>query len=180
MTTIGDAATYRHFLPRILELAADGAGEIGFEPEVIAGKLVYGEWRRWRQDQQQAVADLFDAAARLALAMPLEDGCRIENWLAGIARLDLPLTHLLVAWRACDADGPVLQLASWASEWAGDRRETVPPFWNEVAGTPRLAMRDWLISRDTMMQLVDGLRRIREEDRGVLAGAIDRIRARLS
>lgn len=180
MTTIGDAAAYRHFLPRILELAANGSEVLGLEPEVIAGKLVYGNWQSWGGDQQAATAALFDAAAQTALALPGIDPNRIESWLCGIARLDLRLDHILDRWRASRAPGATLQLASFASDWAGDRREVVPPYWKDVSNYTRQQARDWLISRATMAQLVDGLGMIAEEDRWLLSDAIDRIRFRLT
>ena len=180
MTTIGDEATYRRFLPRILELAADGAWDVGLEPELIAGKLVYGDWRSWSLDQQDSVAAVFEAAARTALIVPSIDDTRIESWLAGLARLALPTEHLLDQWRASRSRGAVLQLATFANDWAGDRREQVPPYWDEVPHPHRQQVRDWLISRATMAQLVDGLGAIAEEDRWLLSGAIDRIRFRLN
>lgn len=39
MTTVDGPDTYRHFLPRILELALDNPPHVGAEPDVIAGKL---------------------------------------------------------------------------------------------------------------------------------------------
>ena len=97
MTTVGDVVAYRHFLPRILEVAAQGVREVGLEPELIAGKLVYGGWRGWCGDRQAAVTDLFESAFWQSVDMPIEDDGRIENWLTGMAVAGLPLYDALNA-----------------------------------------------------------------------------------
>lgn len=52
MTTWGDTDDFRHFLPRILELVAEGK----FDPAALR-KLNYGEWKTWPENEQAAVKD---------------------------------------------------------------------------------------------------------------------------
>jgi len=55
MTTWGDSEDFRHFLPRIFELMAN----TGFivETFIVLGKLSYGKWKEWPQDEQQVVIE---------------------------------------------------------------------------------------------------------------------------
>ncbi len=63
MTTWGDIEDYKHFLPRILELATAKEGEAwpGMEFWMIAGKLDYGEWRTWPVNEQNAIIEYLRA-----------------------------------------------------------------------------------------------------------------------
>jgi hypothetical protein len=58
MTTWGDENDFRHFLPRVLELLSD-ARERRNLPElfVIFGKLRYGHYQSWPQQEQGAIID---------------------------------------------------------------------------------------------------------------------------
>lgn len=53
MTTWGDTTDFKHFLPRILELMTEGAFHIDIS--IITGKLEYGKWRDWPQNEQEAI-----------------------------------------------------------------------------------------------------------------------------
>ena len=50
MTTWGDENDFRHFLPRIFELLVSD-GELGWDEEVMLGKLAIAEWKRWPEDE---------------------------------------------------------------------------------------------------------------------------------
>jgi len=53
MTTVGDVDDFRHFLPRILELAL--STEFPVAREVVPGKLRYAKWTEWPAGESQAV-----------------------------------------------------------------------------------------------------------------------------
>jgi len=55
MTTWGDVPDFKHFLPRMLELAALHDAPYGFW--IIIDKLEYGHWRTWLQSEQQALEE---------------------------------------------------------------------------------------------------------------------------
>jgi len=62
MTTFGDEQDYRHFLPRILELASFGrTPHIGFDLWLIGNKLTYGRWTTWPADEQAAISEWVQA-----------------------------------------------------------------------------------------------------------------------
>jgi len=61
MTTWGGADDFRHFLPRIFELIAADGGRDWIDPEVVFGKLPYGDWLRWPEHERQALSSFFEA-----------------------------------------------------------------------------------------------------------------------
>jgi hypothetical protein len=60
MTTWGDDRDFRHFLPRLLELLAFEP-DFSVDPEILAEKLRYGEWRQWPRAEQIAVENYLQA-----------------------------------------------------------------------------------------------------------------------
>jgi hypothetical protein len=56
LLTWGDVKDFKHFLPRIFELAVLHHDTDTFvDPEVICGKLRYGDWRSWPEPEQQSI-----------------------------------------------------------------------------------------------------------------------------
>ncbi|PXA86100.1 hypothetical protein DMC25_09275 [Caulobacter sp. D4A] len=100
MTTVGDDRDYRHFLPRLLELAAQkDCGDMGTDPEELARKTVHGDFKKWPRDERAAVIGVFTAAARQAIGEAL-DQATPEPWLIGLGELGESVSPLLQAWLA--------------------------------------------------------------------------------
>ncbi|SFT35213.1 hypothetical protein SAMN05216474_0049 [Lishizhenia tianjinensis] len=55
MTTWGNVNDFKHFLPRILDLSA--CNELSVDLFVVLGKLEYGHWKTWPQNEQKAVVE---------------------------------------------------------------------------------------------------------------------------
>jgi hypothetical protein len=53
MTTWGDVNDFKHYLPRIFELAA--TRKLIVDTFVILGKLDYGNWKEWESDEQNSI-----------------------------------------------------------------------------------------------------------------------------
>lgn len=72
MTTFGDVEDFKHFLPRLLELLAreveaDGAREdLGFNEEILGGKLTLAGYEGWPEVEREAVEGFLDAPWRAA------------------------------------------------------------------------------------------------------------------
>ena len=73
MTTVGDAALYRYFLPRILQEAANGAPFIGYDAPTIGGKLDLAVWTKWTAREQDAVKCFAVAMREAALVVGAPD-----------------------------------------------------------------------------------------------------------
>jgi hypothetical protein len=113
MTTVGSADDYRHFLPRIFELASNDQTHLGFQAPIIASKLKYGGWTDWPVEQQAAVRDIFEAIFQWAIELHPNLDQSAPGWLCGSARLDLPVERLLAAWRGSSSPEAALQFAEF-------------------------------------------------------------------
>lgn len=96
--TVGDVDDYRHFLPRVLELAILGEPSMGFDANVIAAKLERTAWRDWPSEEQQAVEALFQAAWRKTLTKHPDKGNAVP-WLEGMVVAGMDVATALAAWR---------------------------------------------------------------------------------
>jgi hypothetical protein len=59
MTTWGDVEDFKHFLPRIFELAS--ASGFVVDTAVLLGKLEYGNWSDWPENEQMAIKEILIA-----------------------------------------------------------------------------------------------------------------------
>lgn len=129
MTTIGGVNDYKHFLPRILELAVQGPGRVhvGGDPESLARKIVYGEFAGWPADERAAIVTALDAAWRQALRTSLEEE-EAEDWLRGLIALGEPNQERLSAWLENRAPLAGLHLADAVCSEIFWRENARPPF----------------------------------------------------
>ncbi len=100
ITTMGSVADYKHFLPRILELALcnpSSQGIPGFDLGVIGGKLTLGEWQGWPAAEREAIECLWRSAIQAALEAPCDDWTAdsLKEVLSGTVAAGLPLPPLL-------------------------------------------------------------------------------------
>jgi hypothetical protein len=114
MSTWGDEADFRWYLPRIAELVARG----GLELDLLTGKLTYGSWTRWPEPEQAALVAFLDAWWSRAvagsadgshmleelLAVRIDLGLDVEPWLDGLADAPLPALADLVQIAIAIAD----------------------------------------------------------------------------
>lgn len=130
MTTFGGVNDFRHFLPRIAELLSRG-GDVGVcDLSLFVGKLGYGKWSTWPENERGAVALWLDAMEvsyfrgdlRLRAIGPLWDaalarestGTFLDRWLssnapsARHALADALFAIAESAQRGRTADGPPL------------------------------------------------------------------------
>lgn len=88
LTTWGSADDFKHFLPRLLELAADPYDlSYDIDVEVLFGKLSYAKWRNWPREEQQAVASYFSALWQWLLALPVEEWV-LDDYLCAIGQAE--------------------------------------------------------------------------------------------
>src|SRR2546430_7623713 len=84
ITTWGEVHDFKHFLPRLLELAAE-AGEVGHTaPETLLHKLAFGQWRTWPRPEVEAIETLFPTLLTELLSSS-PDRPREPGWAAGTA-----------------------------------------------------------------------------------------------
>lgn len=150
MTTFGDAEDFKHFLPRLLELLAHelvarGAKEdLGFNEEILGGKLVLADYAGWPAVEREAVERFLGAmwGALLARFPTKLDADTFLCFLAQFTSLD----PYLALWRRTRTR-PALAHAAVAV-YAPYRSS----FW---PATSRQRFEDWLAESETfaMVQL---------------------------
>lgn len=167
MTTAGDEHHYRHFLPRILELAIDDPAWLGTEPPVIASRLKMAAWRGWPADQQSAVLHFFRAAFAAMLERHPRDATSAAEWFCGLIGLGDPPSLSIARWRASASPNAVLHMAAFIADEAKYLRRGATvrgAFWQEVSEEARAEVGKLLLSGATMNFLVAGVGRVSDED----------------
>jgi hypothetical protein len=116
--TVGGDEDYKHFLPRILEQAVTNPVYHGADPESLADRLQYADWRQWPADEQEAVLSVFNSAWLQASRMHT-DVLWAYGWLCGLAKLGEDVSNLLSSWLVPLTIEAALQVACFAmmGEW---------------------------------------------------------------
>jgi hypothetical protein len=103
MTTFGDVEDFKHFLPRLLELLAreveaEGAEEdLGFNEEILGGKLALAGYAGWPAVEREAVERFLDALWGALLAR-FPTHLDAETFLCFLAQFTT-LDRYLARWR---------------------------------------------------------------------------------
>jgi hypothetical protein len=145
MTTVGSANDYRHFLPRILELAVEEGGWMGADPPIIAQKLSLARWEDWLDREREAIISVFDAGWAQARRMHPDD-IEAEIWLCGLAALGVDVRPRLSNDLVATVDG-ALQVASFlasAPPCLGGDPEGRDAYWEYAPSTACEAVSTWL------------------------------------
>ncbi|MBL4619342.1 MAG: hypothetical protein JKX88_04500 [Marinicaulis sp.] len=93
--TVGGAAEYHYFFPRLLELRLT---DLGFWPdyEIILGNLKLASWREWPHEQRDAVISVVNECFEVLLKDANEfDSFEIEGIICGVARSGLAIDGYL-------------------------------------------------------------------------------------
>lgn len=107
MSTWGDVDDFRHFLPRIMELLGDPQERSNLFLFVIFGKLPYGHWETWQEQEQQAVNAYLLALWRWILMHEPGDGDYvIHEYLEALIDAKINCTPYLNVW--CKWHTPLL------------------------------------------------------------------------
>lgn len=147
LTTVGDVDDYRHFLPRILELAVYSQTYPGMEPTMIAGKLRTGNWLEWPEDEQKGLQDFFSLAWHQAVhSDDFAADCII--WFRAMTMLNAHIGWALERWIASRHPNTKIQLANFIQSQtkaifaeAGSARRD----WESVDNTIIEDIRKWML-----------------------------------
>jgi hypothetical protein len=153
MTTVDGPDTYRHFLPRILELGLEHGTHMGFEPWVIAGKLDCGNWRTWPNEEQDVIAHFFYVAWECTLADAHSD----HDWFLGIVRAGLDVDRALQYWQESESPGALIKCAHMIGFDLGRTDGGVileGPYWDEADIGLRKRLTSWLLAPEMRARFV--------------------------
>lgn len=151
LTTVGNDRDYRHFLPRILELAVTEPFWMGTEPPVLAGKLQMSDWRNWPVAERAAVTGFFHAAFDAAVMQHPDTGHHASRWLCGLVASGEEPDLALRRWLAATAENAALQLASFIDDQAKNWRRSGAvsgSWWDDLPMEPRRRIAQRLMSDD--------------------------------
>ncbi|WP_256754062.1 hypothetical protein [Mesorhizobium sp. Mes31] len=147
LTTVGDVDDYKHFLPRMLELAVHEQRWPGTQPTSIVLRLKRARWLDWPTREQAAIRALFDAAcSQVILAHPDEE--EAGNWICAYACLDLDLAPILEQWLVTPSIDAALQLAQFMqhdAKFVFENDTSERAIWSYVDETEIHRMRRWLL-----------------------------------
>ncbi|MFF5289312.1 hypothetical protein [Paractinoplanes globisporus] len=133
ISTWGDADDLRHFLPRLLELAAHG--DLPVDVATVVGKLRLARWSRWPPDQRDAIEAFAGAWWRRTLTIfPAPDDA--ATVLRAIGQAIDDLSPFLSAWLDPPTELAARHLAAFVDELAHSirRRPTgpvLPGWWHD-------------------------------------------------
>lgn len=117
VTGWGEVAHFKHFLPRLLELA--GTPEANDVPTLnadwLGDKLVRAGWSEWPSREREAIGRWWTALWEHALAQPLEAWWSARWVLGGCVRAGCDPRPFLDRWAADGGRDAVRHLASWLS-----------------------------------------------------------------
>ncbi|WP_421358021.1 hypothetical protein [Agrobacterium rosae] len=171
ITTVGSVEDYKHFLPRLLDLAT-GSGAV--EPEMIALKLKKAGWRAWPKNEQQSLEEVFVHACVDAFKQHTDDYLA-GKWLVSLAILNIDIGGLWTDILATNDECCALQIADLLLSdnlFASDPSERA--YWEDVSETTVNETRFWLLSEETRSLLLSVSFRTRSKDGWLLEKAIAR------
>jgi hypothetical protein len=112
MTTWGTERHFKHFLPRLLELAAEDLLQLEF-PETLFGKLAYAKWRSWTRKERDALQSYLEAFWPRQLNHPFcsPGDERVSVALGCLAQVCDSLQPFLDVWQAQQSESAAHHMA---------------------------------------------------------------------
>ena len=170
MTTWGTADDFRHYLPRLFDLAAAPAVQSTVYPgcdtlwlgnyigdtefEVLFGKLDYGHWRTWPAAEQAAVTVYLRSLWR-DVCQTDPSPFNVGSCLCAIAQAADDLSPYLADWRPDRSRGEAMRFAAFLDDaltWDEWRRVLTGAWWRG-RGEQRRQAAEWLLSGDRAAEL---------------------------
>jgi len=171
VTTVGSPDDYKHFLPRILHFSAMAASQYGFDPEIVASKLLLSEWHDWPVAERTAVANLFYSAWAYSRLQHTDMEIRSWNWVRAMAAIDLQFEACLALWIRLPIGNAMLQLAEGGREIKSLKRGN--GFWAEVPADRRQSILGWMASEAVEAALIAVVDLIAPTDRWQIERMLD-------
>lgn len=121
MTTWGTERHFKHFLPRLLELAVDDYLSYDF-PEALLGKLAYANWHSWPKAERNVIGRFLETfwVHQLNCDGDFPTDERIRTVLGGLAEACTSIADYLAIWQKRTAINPALHCAQLVHDSAED------------------------------------------------------------
>jgi len=182
MTTWGDVADFKHFLPRLFEILARDADHFATDAEIVLAKLNYAGWRTWPPAEQSAV-EQFLHALWLDLLSRHPHVLDADECICAIAGAERDMSFYLGALSAAETFSAMLHLADFvlsnarglAGSKAGVRLSNA--FWSDRPDQARQVW-DWLRAPNRADQLERAFFAFAHDDKdGILSEAFTHLDA---
>ncbi|WP_192257409.1 hypothetical protein [Mesorhizobium silamurunense] len=119
----------------------------GTDPPIIANRLKMAQWQDWPDAERGAIRALFAGALSQAIEGHPDNGDDAEDWICGIAILDLRLSAMLDTWQAAPSMKATLQLATFLMRGSLFEADPVErAYWSYVDAPAVHLVRRWLLS----------------------------------
>jgi hypothetical protein len=159
MTTQGSINDFKYFLPRMLEGIA--REPYGYSPEILFGKLRYGNGLTWNEEETRALSGYKTALWNLGLhSYPIEDILpaffEIETLLASLAATGDSLGPYLALWdetRVRAADQHLVRFVTMYGKEFADGMSLNFAFWEKLREQSE-ELRRWLLKPDNLDRIV--------------------------
>jgi hypothetical protein len=152
LSTWGELTHFKHFLPRLLELAA--ADPNGFTSlEVLFGKLKYDPtpWTYWPNAERSAIERFFHVLWLHVLRNegegPYRDVDTVDTLLRALGRANTSVATYLATWLATRGQAAVRQLARFVlvnADYVLAKRQLFNSYWDNPSAVREVL--DWLAS----------------------------------
>lgn len=151
MTTWGDVHDFKHFLPRLFELALEAPDEFTML-EVMFSKLPYGQWTRWPENEQQVIIEYLSAFWETTLKRTpnsiMDDTA--DTAICAIGNAQVAMMPYLNSWTAESRESAAIHLATFKTNnqnaWQEPGRLS-NAFWGDCREQERTVVR-WLKTFD--------------------------------
>jgi len=159
MTTWGNEADFKYFLPRLLELVlTEGINAFNF-PEVLFGKLEYARWFDWPTAERRAIESYLRAfwRAQIECEPTEQEGFAIDSALCALANACRSVDEYLTTWTQSKSPNAVRQLAQFVWFHADRILTKNHPFIGHWDGRPATSeVLAWIKSDDAVSFLQQG------------------------
>jgi len=159
MTTWGDVRHFKHFLPRLLELALDDYESFN-DPEVLLGKLAYAKWKTWPNYEQTAVNDFLMHFWEVQLSKTgrFPNDTQINTVLGGLANACHSIRDYLDLWIQIRTSAASLHLCQFVDTSVDEiiMNRRIRLLWGNPS-KPTKELLEW-ISSDAVREYLDETR----------------------
>jgi hypothetical protein len=180
MSTWGGEDDFRHYLPRLFELLAfDGGAGDWSDPEITFGKLSYGHWRAWPDDEQTSIIRFFHALWSNVLNH-FPHAFEVGSCLCCIGQAVDDVSDYLGAWHIAKSLTAARHFANFMEDEPFDRSSegiSLVGVWWEDRKKPAEQVVRWLrdpVRRAEVQQALDTFGK-NPEDVRVLSQALDQL-----
>jgi hypothetical protein len=145
MTTWGDLSDFKHFLPRMLELAA--LLDCPYEVFILFSKLEHAHWEAWDEKEREAVRIYMEALWEFMLSSYTERvNAEFFDYFVALFRFHPSIARLLSFWERSEEIEPILHLCDLVTEHLSCLEERKKSASGFSLGPRAPEVREWVFS----------------------------------